>query len=96
MKNPTDPITLIANGRSLCTPNSAIESKDLREWYDDGEDPILIFEYPSGDVDTIAWPKPNRKNLAGALYDARETGLIPDVPTVILPDGTEFNIDTEL
>jgi hypothetical protein len=47
----------------------------------------------SSDVDTIAWPDYNPKNLAGALYDAIEEGEIPDIRTVILPDGTEFDID---
>ncbi len=54
---------------------------------------ILIRGYDAGDCDTIRWPKPNEENLRAALFDAREQGLIPDLPTVILPDGSEFKID---
>jgi hypothetical protein len=56
-------------------------------------DTLLIYYYPSGDVDTIAWPRPNPQHLRSALYDAREQGIIPNVPAVILPSGKEFLID---
>jgi len=66
---------------------------------DDGDlacgDTLLIYYYPSGDVDTIAWPRPNPKHLRCALYDAREQGIIPNVPAVILPSGEEFLIDAK-
>ena len=54
---------------------------------------ILTRTYDGGDCDTIRWPKPNEENLKAALFDAREQGFIPDLPTVILPDGSEFKID---
>ena len=56
-------------------------------------DPILIYFHPGGDPDTVSWPNPNAEHLRGALYGARETGFIPDVPIVLLPDGKEFAID---
>lgn len=72
---------------------------------------ILIRCYPAGDCDTINWPfghrayaggpatetriKHDRENLAVALYDAYETGLLSE-RTVALPDGTAFNIDNNM
>jgi hypothetical protein len=58
-----------------------------------GVEILVCYHLNSSDVDTIAWPDYNPKNLAGALYDAIEEGEIPDIRTVILPDGTEFDID---
>tara|TARA_A100001037_G_C14679019_1_gene426483 strand:+ start:101 stop:478 length:378 start_codon:yes stop_codon:yes gene_type:complete len=37
----------------------------------------------------------NRAELAVALFDARETGLMVDVPEVVLPDGEVFVIDRD-
>tara|TARA_R100000808_G_scaffold142_1_gene1022 strand:+ start:1117 stop:1494 length:378 start_codon:yes stop_codon:yes gene_type:complete len=37
----------------------------------------------------------NRAYLAVALFDARETGLMVDVPEVVLPDGEIFVIDQD-
>lgn len=56
-------------------------------------DPVLIYFHSGGDPDTVSWPNPKAAHLRGALYDARETGFIPDVPIVLLPDGKEFVID---
>lgn len=59
----------------------------------DIDDSLLIYRYPSGDVDFIQWPNPDVAKLRAALYDARECGLINDVPQVKLPDGTLFDIE---
>jgi hypothetical protein len=60
----------------------------------DGDDSCLMFQYPAGDVDMVRWSDLNIKLLRGALYDARETGLIADTLSVRLPDGAEFFIDS--
>lgn len=104
-----DPITLIADDGRLYTPFDAIVDPLQREWFDKpddhpcGKDPVLVVEYPSGEHDTIPWPltpatwplTPAKwvERLRSALFDAREMGLIPDVPSVRLPDGTVFLID---
>ena len=56
---------------------------------------ILLVMYPAGDVDTISTKNPNVENLRNALYDAREMGDIPNVPSVYLPCGKEFQIEQE-
>ena len=88
-------IKLVAEDGTLHTLKSDISDKLMSEWYTGN--PILLRRYESGDVDTIAWPLQGDKcNLAVALYGAREMGMIPDVQSVILPDGTEFEIDSNL
>ncbi len=58
---------------------------------------ILLVRYPAGDCDTINWPNPNRGNLACALFDACEMGELPsDCRAVTLPDGTSFEIESEM
>lgn len=97
-------IQLVVHDKDLHVPFTGIADDLMRQHYAEpsGEDlpadrdPILLFEHPGGDHDTVKWPRPNRKHLAGALYDAREQGLIPDNPVVLLPDGKEFNIDQEI
>ena len=62
-------------------------------------DPLLMVVYGAGDCDVAKWPLTTpelRWRLARALYDARETGTIPDVTEVILPDGKIFVIDQEI
>lgn len=73
----------------------------------EGQDMMLLYVYPAGDCDVASWPMvtpwegstytPERQRgiLAGALYDAWEMGHVKE-RTVLLPDGTEFNIDDEL
>jgi hypothetical protein len=57
-----------------------------------GEHPLL-YVYPAGDCDVADWPLTMPRVLCGALYDAREMGLIPiDTVAAILPDGTRFEI----
>jgi len=87
---------LINDDGILATAHELIPD-DLRTSFTnpDGEpdNAILIYDRPSGDVDTIKWPHPNKDHLRGALYAARETGFIPNVEAVLLPDGEEFLID---
>jgi len=67
---------------------------------------LLLVVYGGGDCDTIHWPfgaskleaydeAKDRSNLASALYDEFEMGNLNE-RTVLLPDGTEFNIDSNL
>jgi hypothetical protein len=86
---------VVEHGR-LHTQHSDIVDKAMREFF--SSDPVLVFRYPEGDCDTIPWPmkKEHRPMLALCLYDDREIGVIPDVPSVILPDGSEFFIEAEL
>ncbi len=89
---PEELVKLVSSAGSLYAPNSAIVD-DLQRKYAEGQDVILMFEHPGGDVDTVNWPDPNEDHLRGALYDAREMGQIPDCHYVLLPDGKEFQID---
>lgn len=77
---------------SLYVAWADIYSQTNKKCYD-GDDAWLCYTYPSGDIDGVKWPNPNIKRLRGALYDAREAGLIPNEPTVRLPDGAEFSMD---
>lgn len=63
---------------------------------------ILICRHPEGDCDTIPWPMVSDfrtkaeldANLRSALFDERECGNLPlDCQSVLLPDGSEFEID---
>ena len=88
------PIKLVSEDGTLHTLKSDIRDKLMSEWYTGN--PLLLHRYAGGDVDTIAWPLVDSGGLAIALYDAREMGIIPDVQSVILPDGTEFGIDSNV
>ena len=66
---------------------------------------VLLYFYPAGDCDSIPWPLISefrleiklREQLASALFDAREMGIIPlFAQSVLLPDGTRFCIDENL
>ena len=87
------PIKLVVEGGKLHTLKTDIVDKLMSEWHT--ENPILICG-EGEERDTIAWPLTDERNLAAALYDAREMGIIPDVQSVILPDGTEFGIDSNV
>jgi hypothetical protein len=56
--------------------------------------PIVLVIYPEGDCDFIPWPMNGKWNaeLASALYDAYESGVISE-RSVELPDGSVFDID---
>lgn len=59
----------------------------------------VLFRFYPGNIDTICWPMApeETENLASALYDCRETGLLPSHCTsVLLPDGDLFDIDPNL
>lgn len=85
-------VKLIAEHGSLFTSNLDIVDEFAKKHY--GNEPsILIYRYRAGDVDTINWPNPNEEHLRSCLFDARETGMIPHVRSVELPDGTIFHID---
>lgn len=106
----TPVVKLLVEHGSLCTPFSAIVDEANREHFRQcglsdpfkpeaergPSNPVLLVEHDGGDHDTIAWPLTQRGHLASALYGARETGLIPDVTEVTLPDGSTFNIDMEV
>lgn len=59
---------------------------------DDDKTPVTHYN-GHGDVSTIARPDYDFHKLRNMLYDLRETGEIPDVDTVLLPDGTSFDIE---
>lgn len=81
---------LLAIDGTLYSPYSAADQA-VKDFQDDQDDFILIYYYPSGDVDTIKFPDFNADHLRGALYDMREQGYFPDCQAVLLPDGTEFS-----
>jgi len=63
------------------------------------DEPIMLVDRDSsGDVIKGRWPLRNEEdiqNLSELLFGARETGQIPsDTESVILPDNSEFFIDT--
>jgi hypothetical protein len=93
-------IQLVAEDGRLCTAFADLADDTLRSYYREVregrviEAPVLLLcRYDAGDCDTIRWPRPQVKRLRSALFDARETGQIPDVRTVLLPNGTIFTID---
>lgn len=91
-------VQLVAEDGTLHVPFEAIVDQLQREWHSEdgkGQSALLLRLYDAGDCDTIRWPlrDRDRENLKAALFDAREMGLIPDVASVLLPDGVEFIID---
>lgn len=89
MTTQTKPFTvhLVEIGGLLHTKTSDIVDDICREHYGQDEHSILMRFFDAGDVTTIAWPNPDFDDLRNALYDARETGMIPNVETVTLPNG---------
>lgn len=92
-------IKLIAIDGILHTP-IGVANNELKNYYSDkdkGDRDIILVDRIGdglGDVIIARWPKYNPKDLAILLYGARETGQIPsDTKSVLLPDGTEFEID---
>ena len=59
---------------------------------------IVLVRYAAGDCDSFDWPlaDDSKPYLAAALFDMREMGQVEGGHTVTLPDGTEFDIDSEL
>jgi hypothetical protein len=96
MKNPTETLPKLINDNGILATAHELIPDDMKDFFTSASGPdnaILIYYHPSGDVDTISYPHPNLKHLRAALYDARESGFIPDVPAVLLPSGEEFLID---
>lgn len=89
-------VTLVVEHGRLHTQYSDIVDDLMRSWYT--SNPVIMCRHPEGDFDPVLWPmeKDSRKKLASVLYDDREMGMIPDVESVILPDGSEFFIEEEL
>ena len=92
------PVQLVARHGNLFTRFEDIVDPDQRDWFqtDNGQNqnPILIYHYAAGDIDTIDANNPNMDHLRSALYDCRETGLIPhNTQAFTLPNGTTHNID---
>lgn len=94
MQRPVELVRLIVECGRLMIPRSAVQDALLLKHFTGN--PCVMGFYGAGDCYTIQWPNPNRANLAYALYDAREMELIPNVRVVLLPDGSPFEIDTEL
>ena len=86
------PITLVAQNGYLYFDWDDIVDQDHQKQLD-GADCCLMFRYPAGDVDMVRWPEPNLRLLRGALFDARESGIIKDTLSVLMPDGGEFLLD---
>jgi hypothetical protein len=91
-------IKLIAMDGSLYTPFDVASDELKNYWGDDDiarEGLTLADRDETGDVITTRWPDGfDPIDLAKLLYGARETGQIPsDTTSVLLPDGTEFEID---
>ena len=82
-------VQLVAKNGSLRIPLSAITPQAVKD-YQLTEDSMLVYRYSAGDCDLIAWPKPNLNHLASTLFDARETGMVEDIRSVLLPNGQEF------
>ena len=94
MTTPTEEFTvyLVEVHDMLHTKTSDIVDDMCRKHYAGDEHSILLRFFSAGDVTTIAWPDPDLDDLRSALYDARESGMIPFVNTVILPDGQPLSI----
>ena len=88
-------IWLIVEDGRLHTLKSDIADAAMARYY--SGNPVLCAG-EGEDCDTIAWPlvEGGKKLLAQALYDAREMGLIPDVSSVLLPNGEQFTINAWL
>lgn len=95
MKHTTQ-VTLVVENGKLHTKHSDISNRWMKMFFE--SNPLLLRISDEGDCESLRWPvkRSKRQTLATALYDARERGIIPNVPSVILPDGSEFFIEAEL
>ena len=80
-------------------------AKPMTKNAEPNRNPILVCRNEYGEVMSPDWKDgkiyeskthDGRHVLAICLFDARETGQIPDVKEVTLPDGATFVIDDEL
>jgi hypothetical protein len=85
-------IKLIDKDGYLYTPYD-VANKSLKDYYKGKREIILVDKDETGDVVTARWPNYNERDLRMLLYGARETGQIPNIEFVILPDGKEFEIN---
>jgi hypothetical protein len=93
----TEKIQLIEENGMLYTPIDAVQDKLMKSyWGESGSDKVLLAErIASDDVIVGRFPLRNRQdriNLSIVLFGARETGQIPDVDSVLLPNGEEFTV----
>ena len=97
MNSDQSKIKLIAMDGQLHTPFDVASNEIKNYWGDDDiarEGLTLVDRDETGDVITARWPNYDTIDLAKLLYGARETGQIPsDTTSILLPDGTEFEID---
>lgn len=103
-----DVIQLIDKNGTLYTSFNDIVDKFQRDYYasetdysdhkevGDHRDVMLMTTNSYGEPSTVNWPKYDENTLRLALFDARETGVIPHVSHAILPNGEEFEIDGEM
>lgn len=88
-------VRLTVQGNYLCFPCTGFDEETREYWGD--EDVAVVYRYPAGDCDVIAWPLEGEeweKMLRSCLFDARESGVIPPRSQAVeLPDGTEFAIE---
>ena len=90
-------VKLLNENGTLYTPVEAASESFRKDcsFLEDGA-PVILADYIDGDPCTAKWPHTNKGNLAILLYGARETGQIPDVPSVLLPDDSVFDIEANL
>lgn len=105
-------IKLIAENGNLFTPFSSIADEWMKQVYGEStpfhtevnRNPLLLTRNEWGEPMTPKWKdgqiedkyQDGRHVLAMCLFGARETGQIPDVKEVKLPDDSIFNIEEEL
>lgn len=66
-------------------------------WQNENNPSLLLRVYSAGDCDSCPWPMfdSDRKNLAYALYDERETNpTFTNHAIIELPDGEIFDFDS--
>ena len=80
-----DGFQLTTLGRYLAIPSN------------DGGEPKTLMSYSRyGEPEEPEWPNYDENVLRKCLQDAVNDGDIPDISTVILPDGTPFEIGGEI
>ena len=105
-------IKLIAKGSQMFTPFDSIVDEWLQQIHAEpslfdperNRDPLLITTNEWGEPMTPEWRdgkiedkyQDGRNVLAICLFGSRETGQIPDIKEVKLPDDSIFNIEDEL
>ena len=84
-------LTLVDKEGDLYFPDTVVPYPDMPIDNHNAPGPIVLCVYKEGDCDTIEWPNVNIKNLARALYDAREMGYFDDDTVILLPNGGRVN-----